>query len=331
MSNQLNTKALAQKIKQDIDKFCVDKWNKGPRNHLGASQIGYSCKRYLWLLFRWCDYKVHDARQYRLFQRGHFEEPRFKMYLEGAGWQVQEFAKALFYHPKSDSYLIEDVDYNIKNIGDAQFCINVTNELIHIEKAKEQGVICDKGKMQIRISACKSHFGGSVDGIAKHPDFNLKFLAEYKTHGTGLKFNNLVKNACELEKYVYFCQQCIYGYKLDLNYSIFLTVNKNDDDIYAEVIELNHKLGKELEDKAEEIIFSQTSPEPASLSKDSYDCRYCDFKDVCYGSKPILKNCRSCKKCLPVDNAEWYCSLYQQIIPKEYISLGCQEWYSILL
>lgn len=290
MSNQLNTKALAQKIKQDIDRFCVDKWNEGPRSHLGASQIGHSCKRYLWLLFRWCDYKVFDARQYRLFQRGHFEEPRFKMYLEGAGFEIQEF--------------------------DAQAVLRGET---------------DKGKMQIRISACKGHFGGSVDGIAQHPDFNLKFLAEYKTHGTGLKFNNLVKNGCELEKYVYFCQQCIYGYKLDLNYSIFLTVDKNNDDIYTEVIELNHKLGKELEDKAEEIIFSQTSPEPSSLSKDSYDCRYCNFAAVCYGSKPILKNCRSCKKCLPVDNAEWYCSLYQQIIPKEYIPLGCQEWYSILL
>lgn len=292
LSEPSSRKLLAEQIKKDIDKFCVDKWNEGPRSHLGASEIGKPCKRELWYKFRWCFYKVHDGRQYRLFQRGHFEEPRFKSYLEGIGCEVQEFDEA-----------------------------NINEQ--------------DKGKRQIRISACHGHFGGSIDARIKLPtkygiEENILFLGEYKTSGTGKKFTNLISDGCEKEKYQHFCQQSIYGYKLGLKYAIYIVVNKNDDDLYIEVIELDWNLGKELEEKAEEIIFAKEPPSKISMSPQHYSCNYCDCKEICWFEKSIDKNCRSCKMCSPVENAEWKCEKYNSIVPKEFISQGCNDWKSIL-
>lgn len=87
----MNLIGVAERIKTDIDAFCVSKYNDGPRNHLGASLIGKACDRDLWYSFRWVKHKVHSARQYRLFNRGHKEEARIIEWLRGAGVVVYEF------------------------------------------------------------------------------------------------------------------------------------------------------------------------------------------------------------------------------------------------
>lgn len=47
---------------------------ENPRPHLGASQIGHSCDRWLWLSFRWSVIPSFPGRVLRIFRRGHHEE-----------------------------------------------------------------------------------------------------------------------------------------------------------------------------------------------------------------------------------------------------------------
>lgn len=47
---------------------------ENPRPHMGASQIGHPCRRYLWLSFRWAVKPSFPGRILRLFRRGHHEE-----------------------------------------------------------------------------------------------------------------------------------------------------------------------------------------------------------------------------------------------------------------
>jgi hypothetical protein len=281
-------KQLSKQIKFEIDRYCVDTYDDGPRSHLGASEIGHNCSRYLWYKFRWIAHKTHDGRQYRLFQRGHFEEPRFIQYLEGIGFQVQQFDPEAIARGETD-----------------------------------------KGKMQIRIGGCRGHFGGSVDGIAYREDTG-NVLTEFKTNGTGKGFTELSLNGCQLKKHQHFCQQSIYGYKLGLKHSLYLVVNKNDDDLHVEVIPLDWKLGAELEKKAEMIIFAEEPPSKLSQSASYYECSWCDVLDVCHNGKCAEKNCRSCKFAFPIDNAEWLCSKWNANIPKEAIKAGCDEWIPIV-
>ena len=279
---------LSDSLKRDIDAHCVKTYDDGHRGHLGASVIGKACSRALWYGFRWASHATFSGQQYRLFQRGHFEEQRFVEYLEGIGCEVEVFA------PNTD---------HIKN----------------------------KGKRQIRISACEGHFAGSVDCIIQLPKaygIEQKVLGEFKTQGCQ-KFPKLVEEGCQINKGVHFAQQSIYGYKLGLQYSVYMVVNKNTDDLHIELIKLDWDLGKELEEKAERIIYSQEPLPRIAMSSSYYECKYCDYKDVCWFDKSFDKNCRSCVRSKPIADANWECEKFG-VIPKEFIKSGCGEWITLV-
>lgn len=58
------------------------------RLHLGGSQIGHNCNRYLWYLFYWCESQQFDGRMYRLFDHGNWEEKRINNDLRSIGINV---------------------------------------------------------------------------------------------------------------------------------------------------------------------------------------------------------------------------------------------------
>jgi hypothetical protein len=60
----------------------------GHRPHLGASLIGHSCDRFLWLTFRWARRERFDGRVLRLFDRGKREEAVVIEELRGIGCEV---------------------------------------------------------------------------------------------------------------------------------------------------------------------------------------------------------------------------------------------------
>ena len=315
---------LSRQIKDEIDSWCVYHFDDGARSHLGASEIGNSCSKYLWLKFRHTFYQKFDGRMQRLLNRGHFEEPRSLSYLEGIGCKVYQFAKVLLYHPESECYFYG----NIEEDNSDGLVEEVEGVPYHEEKAKELGIWLDKGERQIRISACKGHFGGSLDAEIELPTrYGIvgKMLCELKTQGNGKQgnkvsnFQKLVKDGVKLYKPVHWAQQCIYGFKRGLDYSLYMSTCKNDDDLHLEVIKLDHFLGASLEKKAEMIIFAESAPAGISMSPSYYECQYCDALSVCHSNAPALVNCRSCKQAMPVEDANWYCSKWNAIIPKDAI------------
>lgn len=79
--------ALTAAIRKDIDQFSLT-FDDGYRKHLGASLIGNDCNRYLWYMFRWAFKADVDPRMYRLWQRGHREEPWLWGMLRACGWTI---------------------------------------------------------------------------------------------------------------------------------------------------------------------------------------------------------------------------------------------------
>lgn len=61
-----------------------------PRPHLGASQIGHHCERWLWLSFRWAIVEQFSGRLLRLFERGHNEEAIIVRNLREAGVEISD-------------------------------------------------------------------------------------------------------------------------------------------------------------------------------------------------------------------------------------------------
>ena len=60
-----------------------------PRPHMGASQLGHPCDRWLWLSFRWAVFSKFPGRILRLFRRGHNEEHTIVSDLRAIGINIQ--------------------------------------------------------------------------------------------------------------------------------------------------------------------------------------------------------------------------------------------------
>lgn len=287
------TASIARKLLHDINGYAIKTYHDPMRWHLGASLIGHECSRYLWYTFRWCG--VESGK-------GFNDEEKH----QNLGRLLRLFNRG---HREEDRY----AEY-LKGIG----CEVWTH---------------DQNGHQFRMSAVKGHFGGSLDGIAKLPQsYNIPepILLEYKTNGTGQGFVKLKEDGVSVAKHQHFLQMNCYGADYKLNYAGYLNTNKNDDDMHIEIVKLNHNLAEQMKHKAERIILTDEPPPKLSLDPKYYQCGYCPMKPQCHEGKPPLKNCRSCVNARPADNAEWFCNVHQNIIPRDFVPRGCESYKAIV-
>jgi len=282
-------KALAKRILEEIDEYCVRAYDGGHRSHLGASLIGRECKRYLWYVFRWCLHEKTTGRQQRLFNRGHREEARFIEWLEGIGFKVWFENRDEAPNEKGEypQYRISDV---MGHFGGSLDGIAVLPERYGIEEP---------------------------------------VLLEFKTNGTGQGFNKLAEDGMPIAKPEHFAQTSTYGKKYNFKYCVYLNINKNDDSLHVEVVKLNHNLGEQMIMKAEQIITTQKPPARLSDNPTFHKCGYCAMKDICHKGAVPEVNCRSCAFARPVENAEWFCEVHNGNIPKDFIAKACPSYKAI--
>lgn len=282
-------KALAKRILEEIDEYCVRTYDGGHRSHLGASLIGRECKRYLWYVFRWCLHEKTTGRQQRLFNRGHREEARFIEWLEGIGFKVW---------------------FENRDEG--------PNEKGEFPQYRISDVMGHFGGSLDGIAVLPERYG-----IAE------PVLLEFKTNGTGAGFNKLADDGMPIAKPEHFAQTSTYGKKYNFRYCVYLNINKNDDSLHIEVVKLNHNLGEQMIMKAEQIIMSQTAPARLSDNPTFHKCGYCHMKEVCHKGAVVEVNCRSCAFARPVENTEWFCEVHNGNIPKDFIAKACPLYKAI--
>lgn len=180
---------------------------------------------------------------------------------------------------------------------------------------------------QIKIADVNGHFGGSADDIAHCNRLGLNWmLIEYKTSGTGANFNRLNECGVATAKPRHFIQMSIYGYKLGLKFAVYIAVNKNDDDLYIEIVELDWELAKRQIEKAKDLILQKSAPKRISEKRNYYICNSCTMQKICHDGEKAAINCRSCQSSTPIENAQWFCAHWNEIIPPEVISTGCLNW-----
>ena len=296
--NTADLKAIASRIKDSIDLFAQKTYNDGHRWHLGASKIGDVCRRRLWYGFRWVLKPNHSGRLLRLFQRGHLEENRYIEYLKGIGFKVHsyEFPNKWDWDGQGDPW------------------------------------ITVKGK-QYRIRGANGHYGGSLDAVLEFPpewNISVPVLGEFKTNCTGATFTKLYDKGLRLHKPEHYNQTCAYGAAYGFSHVAYFNTNKNDDDMYVEIAKLDFEIARQMELKAEAIIYSQEAPPRYSENANHMECKsMCSYTEICHYNKPPEKNCRSCAQCSPTNNAEFYCSIHAGVIPRDFVPKGCDHWKAI--
>jgi hypothetical protein len=182
---------------------------------------------------------------------------------------------------------------------------------------------------QQRIVFAEGHGGGSLDGTVQFPERYGKFepiLLEIKTQ-KDKKFNLLQGSGVQKEKPMHYIQASTYGRQRGLRYCLYIAVNKEDDDLDIEVIELDWSLAEAHIARAEKIIDSRFAPpRMVGARPEFFKCKFCPALNICFFSAPVTKNCRSCFNSRAVSDGQWHCGLYNSIIPKEYITQGCEAW-----
>ena len=282
---------IAEQLKADIDSYSLQMYvDDTPRHHLGASVIGHYCIRYVWMHFRWVLKEKPLPRMARLWYRGHREEPIIIEQLRGIGCTVK---------------FIED----------------------------------DGSQLQIDRDDAEGHFGGSLDALIQLPTrYGLPafwILLEMKSAGS--QYYKTMTNAGVFKaRKQYWSQMCVYAHKLtqsgkygNIDYGLFYPVNKNNDEIEPEFVELDRQLGADEIKKAEDI--SQQYYPPPKLTNDAnrWECKVCPMHKLCHLDEPYAVNCRSCRFAQPVENGQWMCHNFNQTIPKEYLIKGCDSWESL--
>ncbi len=184
---------------------------------------------------------------------------------------------------------------------------------------------------QFRMSEVGGHFAGSTDGICKGVPEAPKtpHILEFKTVNKK-GFDRLCKAGVETDQPRHFAQMQVYMKGFKLTRALYLSVCKDDDRIYMERINYDAKKAKALIGKAENII---TAPQPSDCAKvserpDWYECKFCDYSEVCHQEKIPEVNCRTCAHSTPEidrDKPTWTCAKHDKEITESEQRTGCDQ------
>jgi hypothetical protein len=198
----------------------------------------------------------------------------------------------------------------------------------------------DTNGKQYRISGAAGHYGGSGDGIAVNlPDLpaGMPALCEFKTHNDA-SFKKLLSGGVRDSKFEHYVQMNQYMHKMRIPAALYLAVNKNNDELYGEILHYDQANAEQFSERAERIVWLSEPPSKLGNppSPGNFGCRFCDHKPVCHLKAAPAKNCRTCEWSEPVNtgNGVWVCNHpglpleHRNItaIPKEVQETACQGY-----
>lgn len=271
-------KAVAQRVKADVDKYCEETYDDGHRTHLGASKIGEDCARALWYGFRWVSAEKFNGRMQRLFQRGHREEPYVFEHLRGAGFQIFEFDESL---PLKDG---QPQQYRF-----SAACGHFGGSLDAVCKLPAHYNIAEPMLVSVKTNATGGAFNDlGTDGV------------------------KVVKPVHYAQECVY---GRAFGLKYALY--VYRNKNDDDQHIEIVELDHKHAEQLEMKAERI-IFSREAPPRISEnpAFKTCKFCWFGNDKTgICFkksGHTPIDRNCRSCKNAVPGENKTWNCDIHSR-------------------
>lgn len=179
---------------------------------------------------------------------------------------------------------------------------------------------------QIGISFAYGHGYGFLDcevfGLPDAP--KTVHVGEMKSHNEK-SFRHLQAHGVEKSKPLHYAQTLIYMHVRNRERGLYMAVNKNTDELYAERIEYDFDKAVRLERKAERVVTAANPPTGISKDLEFFGCRFCDHADVCHRGRMPEKNCRTCAHVTPIDGGKWVCELMNQTRDREQQEAGCRD------
>lgn len=171
------------------------------------------------------------------------------------------------------------------------------------------------------------HFVTKIDGVISgiYGYEKKPHLLEIKTHNKS-SFAGVVKHGVQKHKPAHYAQVQISMDLMNLNRTLYVAVCKDDEQFYVERIKEDKPEQTRLKKRIISIRDATLKPAGISEDKNSFSCKFCDVKDVCYGDKEPLKTCRSCLNVTVADEGAWICSLTGNTLSQEDQLAACSEY-----
>ncbi len=186
---------------------------------------------------------------------------------------------------------------------------------------------------QYRIRSVGDHVGGFLDGIVILPEnFGYPYPLVLELKSTNTKaFVALHKEGAgvEVAKPAHAQQAGYYGWKYNFRYSLYMSINKNDDDMHVEIIENDFAKAELNELRFTSIVRAERPPVRISEKSTDYRCAMCRHKGICHMGDGYEKNCRSCQYAEAIPGGEWRCNFRSQTIPRDIVPVGCEHYHPV--
>ena len=233
------------------------------------------------------------------------EKVPFRAHL-GASGLGKDCARAIWYgwrwytRPHFEGRMIRL--FNRGHLEEARFIALLLSIGVQIYQQDENG-------KQFRIHHAGGHVGGSGDGIGVGlPDLppGMPALLEFKTHGEK-SFLKLQKEGVRSAKFEHYVQMNLYMRKMNLTVALYGAVNKNTDELWLEIVQLDTIIADQYLDRGTQIVKSVHPPKKINESPGWFECKFCDHKGVCHLGKEPERNCRTCHFGRPDPDGVWRC------------------------
>jgi hypothetical protein len=188
-------------------------------------------------------------------------------------------------------------------LAEARFVANLRRIGVQVHDVTPDG-------KQWRVTDLGGHFGGSMDGAAVGlPEAPKTWhVLEFKTHGDK-SFTELVKKTVQAAKHEHYAQMQVYMGYTGMERALYMAVNKNTDELYAERVDFDPVEFTKLKIRAERVIRAAEPPMRISNDPSWFVCKMCDFHAHCHGEAAPAVNCRTCAHSTPQFNGDavWTC------------------------
>lgn len=185
---------------------------------------------------------------------------------------------------------------------------------------------------QERISDHGGHFGSALDGVLWGvPDCPGEWiLGEFKTHNTK-SFCKVVAEGVMSAKPEHFSQMQTCMARRGIHKCLYMAVNKNDDDIFCQIVEYDHAWATKELTKAADVITRRNAPPRLSDDPSHFDCGRCDAHQRCHfpDKLPLGTNCRTCQFSVADLGGTWGCDKFNKVLDKADQLVGCGAWEPI--
>ena len=188
---------------------------------------------------------------------------------------------------------------------------------------------------QFSVSAVAGHFAGHLDacvvGIPEAP--KTWHVAEFKTHNAK-SFRDLQAKGVAEAKPQHYAQMQVYMHLTGMDRALYLAVNKDTDELYAERVRHDPAAATKLLERAERIVRAAVPPIRLSDDPDYFQCKWCQFQALCHGSAPpapavpCTVSCRNCVHATPemdADNGRWSCAKHGKSLAATEQDAACAD------